>query len=67
MSAKQLKDKRDEKLKSKPLEEKMKAAARLAALEMRNMGDIKEPDQLASGKSDDKGNMVWDDEDHDDD
>ncbi len=57
---------KDDKLKDKPLKEQMKAAARLAVLEMRNKGSIKEPDQLASGKSDDDGNMLWDQEAHDD-
>lgn len=66
MSTRKLKKKQDEKLRNKPLEEKMKAAARLAALEMRNTDDLKEPDQLASGKSDDKGNMILEDNTDDD-
>ncbi len=66
MSTRKIKEKRDEKLKDNPLKEQMKAAARLAALEMRNTGNIKEPDQLASGKSDDDVNMLWDEEAHDD-
>ncbi|MGH1439639.1 MAG: hypothetical protein ACRBBR_05985 [Cellvibrionaceae bacterium] len=57
-----IKKKQDEKLKEKSLEEKMKAAARLATLEMKNTHNIQELDQLASGKSDKDGNMDFEDE-----
>lgn len=57
---KQIKDKQDEKLKGKPDEEKALAAARRAMEEMRRKRHLKEPDQLASGKSDKDGNMVID-------
>lgn len=55
---KQIKDKQDEKLKGKSDEEKALAAARRAMEEMRRKRHLKEPDQLASGKSDKDGNMV---------
>ena len=55
---KQIKDKQDEKLKDKSDEEKALAAARRAMEEMRRKRHIQEPDQLASGKSDENGNMV---------
>jgi len=55
---KQIKDKQDEKLKGKSDEEKALAAARRAMEEMRSKRHLKEPDQLASGKSDKNGNMV---------
>ena len=55
---KQIKDKQNERLKGKSDEEKALAAARLAMEEMRRKRHIKEPDQLASGKSDENGNMV---------
>lgn len=55
---KKLKDKQDEKLKGKSDEEKALAAARRAMEEMRRKRHLIEPDQLASGKSDENGNMV---------
>lgn len=55
---KQIKDKQDEKLKGKSDEEKALAAARRTMEEMRSKRHLKEPDQLASGKSDKDGNMV---------
>ncbi|HTF84120.1 hypothetical protein ACSV5M_06170 [Cellvibrio sp. ARAG 10.3] len=55
---KHIKDKQDEKLKNKSDEEKALAAARRAMEEMRRKRHLKEPDQLASGKSDKDGNMV---------
>ncbi|WP_444936352.1 hypothetical protein ACJJIW_21830 [Microbulbifer sp. JMSA004] len=55
---KQIKDKQDEKLKGKSDEEKALAAARRAMAEMRSKRHLKEPDQIASGKSDKDGNMV---------
>jgi len=54
----QIKDKQDEKLKGKSDEEKALAAARRAMEEMRSKRHLKEPDQLASGKSDKDGNMI---------
>jgi hypothetical protein len=58
---KQIKDKQDEKLKGKSDEEKALAAARRAMEEMRHKRHLKEPDQLASGKSDKDGNMIIED------
>lgn len=58
---KQIKDKQNEKLKGKSDEEKALAAARRAMEEMRRKRHLKEPDQLASGKSDKDGNMVIED------
>ncbi len=55
---KQIKDKQDEKLKGKSDEEKALAAARRAMEEMRHKRHLKEPDQLASGKSDKDGKMI---------
>lgn len=55
-----IKKKQDEKLKGKSDEEKALAAARRAMEELRKKGHLKEPDQLASGKSDKDGNMVID-------
>lgn len=55
-----IKDKQNENLKSKSDKEKALAAARRAMQEMRKHRHIKEPDQLASGKSDENGNMVID-------
>lgn len=55
---KQIKDKQNEKLKGKSDEEKALAAARRAMEEMRRKRHIKEPDQLASGKSDKDGKMI---------
>ncbi|WP_308366589.1 MULTISPECIES: hypothetical protein [unclassified Microbulbifer] len=57
---KKIKDKQNEKLKGKSDKEKALAAARRAMQEMRKHRDIKEPDQLASGRSDKDGNMVID-------
>lgn len=57
---KQIKDKQNEKLKGKSDEEKALAAARRAMEEMRNKRHLKEPDQLASGKSDENGKMIID-------
>lgn len=53
-----IKDKQNEKLNGKSDEEKALAAARRAMEEMRNKRHLKEPDQLASGKSDENGKMV---------
>ncbi|GAB1260794.1 hypothetical protein [Aurantivibrio plasticivorans] len=58
---KQIKDKQDEKLKGKSDEEKALAAARRAMEEMRRKRHLEEPDQLASGKSDENGDMVIED------
>jgi hypothetical protein len=58
---KQIKDKQNEKLKGKSGEEKALAAARRAMEEMRRQRHLKEPDQLASGKSDENGHMVTED------
>ncbi len=55
-----IKKKQDEKLKGKSDEEKALAAARRAMEELRKKDHLKEPDQLASGKSDMDGNMVID-------
>ena len=55
---KNIKDKQNEKLKGKSDEEIALAAAYRAMEEMRRYRHIKEPDQLASGKSDEDGNMV---------
>lgn len=55
---KKIKDKQDQKLTGKSDKEKALAAARRAMEEMRRKRHIKEPDQLASGKSDEDGNMV---------
>ena len=55
---KKIKDKQNEKLKGKSNEEKALAAARRTMEEMRRKRHIQEPDQLASGKSDENGNMV---------
>jgi len=55
---KQIKDKQNEKLRGKSDEEKSLAAARRTMEEMRRKRHIKEPGQLASGKSDENGNMV---------
>lgn len=55
---KTIKDKQNEKLKGKSNEEKALAAARRAMEEMRRHRHTKEPDQLASGKSNEDGNMV---------
>jgi hypothetical protein len=57
----QIKDKQDAKLKGKSDEQKALAAARRAMEEMRQKRHIKEPDQLASGRSDENGNMVIED------
>lgn len=64
---KQIKDKQDEKLKGKSDVEKALAAARRAMEELRRKRHIKEPDQLASGKSDASGNMVIEDSSPDED
>ena len=67
MGVSSIHDKQNEQLKEKTLKERMKAAARLAAAEMRQQKETSEPDQLASGKSGKKREMVWeDDNDHDD-
>ncbi len=60
-------DKQNENLHNKPDKEKALAAARRAAAEMRATKHAveKEPDQLASGKSDKNGNMIWEEIDHD--
>lgn len=55
-----IKDKQNEKLKGRSDEEKALAAAYRAMEELRKHRHIKEPDQLASGKSDKDGNMVAD-------
>lgn len=55
---KQIKDKQDEKLKGKSDEEKALAAARRAMEEVRRKRHLKEPDHIASGKSDENGNMI---------
>jgi hypothetical protein len=55
---KQIKDKQNEKLKGKSGEEKALVAARRAMEEMRRKRHIKEPEQLASGKSDKDGKMI---------
>ncbi len=57
-----IRNKQKEKLEGKSPREKALAAAKRAAEEMRSTGHIKEPDQLASGKSDENGSMVWDDD-----
>ena len=54
----QIKDKQNEKLMDKSDEEKALAAARRAMEEMRLKRHLKEPDQLASGKSSENGNMM---------
>lgn len=56
-----IRDKQNEKLISKPDSEKALAAARRAMEESRKFGSIKEPEHLASGKSDENGHMVIDD------
>lgn len=53
-----IKDKQNEKLNGKSDEEKALAAARRAMEELRNKRHLKEPDQLASGKSDKNGKMI---------
>lgn len=55
---KKIKDKQNQKLTGKSDKEKALAAARRAMEEMRRKRHLKEPDQLASGKSDEGGNMV---------
>lgn len=56
-----IKDKQNDKLKGKSDKEKALAAARRTMEEMRRHRHIKEPDQLASGKSDENGSMVTED------
>jgi len=53
-----LSPKQHEQLKGKSDEEKALAAARRAMEELRRKRYLKEPDQFASGKSDENGNMV---------
>jgi hypothetical protein len=67
MTISKIKSKQEEKLKQKSLLDKMKASARLAAAEMRATKGTKEPEQLASGKSDKHGNMTWEKDPHDED
>ncbi len=64
---KNIRDKQNKNLHNKPDKEKSLAAARKAATEMRATKHAfeKEPNQLASGKSDKKGNMTWKEIDHD--
>lgn len=64
---KNIRDKQNEGLLNKSDKEKALAAARRAAAEMRATKHIveKEPNQLASGKSDKNGNMIWEEIDHD--
>ncbi len=57
--------KQEEKLSKKSARERALDAARKAAAEMRATGDIEEPEQLASGKSDENGNMTWEELDPD--
>ena len=57
-NSKQIKGKQDEKIKDKSDEEKALSAARRAMEEMRRKRHLKEPDQLASGKSAKDGNMT---------
>lgn len=64
---KNIRDKQNKNSRNKPDKEKTLAAARIAAEEIRatKHSTAKEPDQLASGKSDKNGNMTWDEIDHD--
>ncbi len=64
---KNIRDKQNEKMHNKPNKEKALTAARRAVAEMRATKHVakKEPDQLASGKSDKNGNMIWEEFDHD--
>jgi len=64
---KDIRDKQSKNLRNKPDKEKALAAARRAAEEMRATKHIivKEPNQLASGKSDENGNMIWEEVEHD--
>ncbi len=66
-NVKNIRDKQNENLRNKSDKEKALAAARKAATEMRTTRHVieKEPDQLASGKSDENGKMIWEKIDHD--